>query len=91
MIYVTIIVVALIIAFCILTYKYLSCTYNEALYEPINTIKAKKLIESQLIRCQKYENAEGNERYEYSISQNEIKGILLDLALFLDINTENYE
>lgn len=89
MIYITIILVAIIIAICVLGYKYIDGKFNPDMYEQVDITNVSRIIENILIRCSKYEKASGNEQYKYNISEEEIKTVMEDIAYALNLNIDN--
>ena len=92
MIYITIILVAIIIAGCILGYKYIDVKFNPDMYEQVDVTNVARIINDTLKRCHKYEITTGDDRYKYAINELEIDGIMRDIAYSLNIIVEeNYE
>lgn len=89
MIYITIILVAIIIAGCILGYKYIDKRFDPNMYEQVDVTNVTRIIESILLRCNKYESCPSIEQYKYSISEEEIKTIMEDIAYSLNLNIDN--
>lgn len=91
MIYITIIIVAIIIAGCILGYKYIDGKFNLDMYEPVDVTNATRIINDTLKRCHKYEITTGDDKYKYSVNEQEVKRIMCDIAYSLNITVEDYE
>lgn len=76
MLYATIIVVAILVVGCIITCNYLNHLYDSNLYE--NDYQYAKLqdcrviAEDIIIRLNDYNNAEGEEKYKFHVSDKEI-------------------
>lgn len=91
MIYITIILVAIIIAGCVLGYKYISCKLNPDMYEQVDVTNVTRIINNTLDRCYLYENTTGDDKYKYSINEQELSSIMKDIAYSLNIHLEDYE
>ena len=84
MLYITIIIIAIIIAVSVLIYKYISVTYNPNLYESRNITFIKNCINDLLDKYDKYDKADSKESYKYHVSDTEIKQTLTNIKLMLD-------
>ena len=91
MIYITIILVAIIIAGCILGYKYIDGKFNPNMYEQVDTRNVYRIIRDVIDRCHMFENTTGDDKYKYSISEQEVERIMRDIAYSLNITVEYYE
>lgn len=91
MIYITIILVAIIIAGCVLGYKYIDGKFNPDMYEAIDVTNVTRIINDTLKRCHKYESATGDDKYRYYINEQELKRIMNDIAYSLNLTVEDYE
>lgn len=92
MVYITIILVAIIIAGCVLGYKYIDCKLNPNMYEQVNVTNVTRIINDTLERCYKYEHTTGDNKYKYSINEPELTSIMRNIAYSLNITvTEDYE
>lgn len=92
MIYITIILVAIIIAGCILGYKYIDGKFNPDMYEQVDVTNVSRIIQDILHRCYQYEDTTGDEKYKYSINEQEVARIMRDIAYSLNITVEeDYE
>lgn len=92
MIYITIILVAIIIAGCVLGYKYIDGKFNPDMYEAIDVTNVTRIINDTLKRCHKYETTTEDNKYRYSINEQEVERIIRDIAYSLNINIEeDYE
>lgn len=92
MIYITIIVVAIIIAGCILGYKYIDGRFNPDVYEQVDVTNVTRIINDTLKRCHKYEITTGDDKYKYSINEQEVARIMNNIAYSLNIMIEeDYE
>lgn len=92
MIYITIILVAIIIASCVLGYKYIDKRFNPDMYEQVDVTNVTRIINDTLKRCHNYEITTGDAKYKYSINEQEVKRIMNDIAYSLNINVEeDYE
>ena len=91
MIYITIILVAIIIASCVLGYKYIICRLNLDMYEQVYVTNVTRIINDTLKRCHKYEITTGDDKYKYSINEQEVERIMRDVAYSLNITIEDYE
>ena len=85
MIYITIILVAIIIAGCVLGYKYIDGKFNPDMYEQVDVTNATRIINNTLERCYKYEHTTGDDKYRYYLNEQEIKSIMRDIAYSLNI------
>lgn len=85
MIYITIIIVAIVIAITVFGIKYLEFKNNPELYEKSDLTNATEIINDTINRCNLYNNTVGEEKYKYCISEAEIKGIMKQLAYSLNI------
>ena len=86
MIYITIIIVAIIIAGCILAYKYIDGKFNPDMYEQVDVTNVTRIINDTLDRCYLYENSTGDDKYKYSINEQELSSIMKDIAYSLNIH-----
>ena len=92
MIYITIILVAIIIAGCILGYKYIDGRFNPDVYEQVDVTNVTRIINDTLKRCHKYEITTGDDKYKYSINEQEVARIMNNIAYSLNIMIEeDYE
>lgn len=92
MIYITIIIVAIIIASCILGYKYIDGKFNPDMYEQVDITNVSRILQDTLHRCYKYEHTTGDDKYKYSINEQEVVRIMRDIAYSLNIMVEeDYE
>lgn len=92
MIYITIVLVAIIIASCVLGYKYISCRLNPDMYEQVDVTNVTRIINDTLKRCHKYEITTGDDKYKYSVNELEVERIMRDIAYSLNITVEeDYE
>lgn len=92
MIYITIILVAIIIASCVLGYKYIDVKFNPDMYEQVDTTNVSRIINDTLKRCHKYEITTGDDKYKYSVNELEVERIMRDIAYSLNITVEeDYE
>ena len=92
MIYITIILVAIIIAGCILGYKYIGVKFNPDMYEQVDVTNVTRIINDTLKRCHKYKISTGDDRYKYSINEQEVTRIMRAIAYSLNIIVEeDYE
>lgn len=92
MIYITIILIAIIAAGCILGYKYISVKFNPDMYEQVDTTNVSRILQDTLQRCHKYEHTTGDDKYKYSINEQGVAHIMRDIAYSLNITLiEDYE
>ena len=92
MIYITIILVAIIIAGCVLGYKYIDKRFNPDMYKQVDVTNVSRIINDTLKRCYKYEFTSGDDKYKYSINEQEVGRIMRDIAYSLNITVnEDYE
>lgn len=91
MIYITIIIVAIIIAGCILGYKYIDGKFNPDMYEQVDVTNVARIINDTLKRANNYEITTGDDKYKYSINELEVKRIMNEIAYSLHITVEDYE
>ena len=91
MIYITIILVAIIIAGCILGYKYIDVEFNPDIYEQVDVTNVTRVINDTLEKCHKHEITTGDDKYKYSINEQEVASIMRDIAYSLNIQLEDYE
>lgn len=91
MIYITIILVAIIIAGCVLGCKYIDKRFDPDVYEQIDVTNVTRIINDTLKRCHKYEISTGDDKYKYSINEQEVASIMKDVAYSLNIDFEDYE
>lgn len=92
MLYITIIIVAIVIAGCILGYKYIDVKFNPDMYEQVDVTNVSRILQDTLHRYYKYEHTTGDDKYKYSINEQEIARIMRDIAYSLNIMVEeNYE
>ena len=85
MIYITIIIVAIIIAGCVLGCKYISYKFNPDMYEQVDVTNVSRILQDTLHRCYKYEHTTGDDKYKYSMNEQEIARIMRDIAYSLNI------
>ena len=92
MIYITIILVAVIVAGCALGCKYIDKYFDPDLYESVNRKNIYNIIKRTLYRCYKYEVTTGDDKYKYSINEQEIADIMRNIAYSLNMTIEqDYE
>lgn len=91
MIYITIILVAIIIAGCVLGYKYIDVKFNPDMYEQVDVTNVTRIINNTLNRCHKYEITSGDDKYKYSMNELEVERIMRDIAYSLNLEVEDYE
>jgi len=85
MIYITIIIVAIIIAGCILGYKYIDGKFNPDMYEQVDVTNVSRILQDTIHRCHQYEHTTGDNKYKYSINEQEVERIMRDIAYSLNI------
>lgn len=89
MIYITIIIVAIVAALCILGYRYMSLIHNPDLYQSIDTECIIDIVQPLLDKYEIYDNAKGEDRYKYAISDLEIKTALHYILKILHADDNN--
>lgn len=91
MIYITIILVAIIIASCILGLKYLTLKYNPALYETYESSYIAEEIDNILDRYTVYLNVKEEDKYKYHVSDREFIDVLHRILMYLNYNRKQDE
>ena len=92
MIYITIIIVAIIIASCVLGYKYIDKKFDPTLYETVDVTNVSRIIRNTLHQCYMYKHATRDEQYKYSINAQDVERIMNDIAYSLNIEIlKDYE
>ena len=70
--------------------KYIDVKFNPDMYEQVDVTNVSRILQDTLHRCYKYEHTTGDDKYKYSINEQEVTRIMHDIAYSLNIMVEEY-